>query len=480
MPPVTTPKKVSEVSEIKSHDHISINFLLNNPPNDDFAGRFPTHQTRAEESEYSDGSVPPDQAFAPEVSGCYGGPSTYDAFLGADMSFDSFFDNLEHLSFGAPLTHTHSPGLTNGRGEYSNIFSGLEPRANEIKDRLRIAAATLDNLHGTQSLKDLDSTIELIIPSEIEACVDLFFRYYHRHCPILHRPSFCPLIVPLPLLLAVMALGGMYYKDPDKVAWIRTLLSLIEAYIYGLPGLRDEYEGDLDLSQAANDDVLCQQFQTFQGAYLIIVAQYFSGSITARWRVRQQRFSRVLTVRLAYRLYLQRQANPLSFRLRAPSICQLLNISPLYPSPMNTRSSVGYGKSPISGAKVLFRTIPAINEFYRTMNVLLLLDSAFGIFDNIQPRIDLCELDLQLPCDSIYFETANYQEMAITLLFPPQKMKLLDAYQRLFIEPNGDSGCSDTSEKSSLNCWDLLVLIHRRCSCLFPIMSHRPMIAAPF
>jgi hypothetical protein len=147
---------------------------------------------------------------------------------------------------------------------------------------------------------------------------------------------------------------------------------------------------------------------------------------------------------------------------------------------MNTRSSVGYGKSPISGGKVLFRTIPAINEFFRTMNVLLLLDSAFGIFDNIQPRIDLCELDLQLPCDSIYFETANYQEMAITLLFPSQKMKLLDAYQKLFIEPNGNSGCSDTSEKSSLNCWDLLVLIHRRCSCLFPIMSHRPMIAAPF
>jgi hypothetical protein len=147
---------------------------------------------------------------------------------------------------------------------------------------------------------------------------------------------------------------------------------------------------------------------------------------------------------------------------------------------MNTRSGVGYGKSLISGAKVLLRTIPAINEFYRTMNVLLLLDSAFGIFDNIQPRIDLCELDLQLPCDSIYFETVNYQEMAITLLFPPRKMKLLDAYQKLFIEPNGDSGCSDTFEKSALNSWDLLVLIHRKCPCLSPIMSHRVMIIASF
>jgi hypothetical protein len=303
MLPVTTPKKMSDASEIKSHDHISINFLLNNPQNDDFAGRFPTRQTRAEETENSDGTALRSQALAPEVPEWCGGLSTYDAFLGADVSFDSFFDNLEHLSFGTPLTHTHSSGLTHGRGEYSNIFSGLEPRANEIKDQLRIAATTLDNLHRTQSLKDLDSAIELIAPSDIEACIELFFSYFHRHCPILHKPSFCPLIVPMPLLLAVMALGGMYYKDPDKVAWIRKLLNLIETYIYALPGLRDEHEGGLDLSQAADDDTLHQQFQTFQGAYLIIVAQYFSGSITARWRVRQQRFSRVLTVRLAYRLH---------------------------------------------------------------------------------------------------------------------------------------------------------------------------------
>jgi hypothetical protein len=138
---------------------------------------------------------------------------------------------------------------------------------------------------------------------------------------------------------------------------------------------------------------------------------------------------------------------------------------------MSTRSSAGYGKSPISGGKVLFTQFSAIDEFYRTMNVLLLLDSAFGIFDNIQPRIDLCELDLQLPCNSIYFETANYREMAIMSLFPPRKVKLLDAYQKLFMEPTGDSGFSDTPEKISLNSWDLLVLIHRRCSCLFPIMS---------
>jgi hypothetical protein len=106
------------------------------------------------------------------------------------------------------------------------------------------------------------------------------------------------------------------------------------------------------------------------------------------------------------------------------------------------------------------------------MNVMLLLDSAFGIFDNIPPRIDLCELDLQLPCDPIYYKTASYQEMVVKSVFPHQKMKVLDAYQKLFVAPTSASGCSDPVEKGLLNSWDLLVMIHRMYSCLFPTTAH--------
>jgi hypothetical protein len=104
------------------------------------------------------------------------------------------------------------------------------------------------------------------------------------------------------------------------------------------------------------------------------------------------------------------------------------------------------------------------------MNVMLLLDSAFGVFDNIQPRIDLCELELQLPCDPIYFKTANYQEMAINSRFPHQKMKVLDAYQKLFTAQSDSSGSIASAEKTSLNSWDLLILIHRTYSCPVPTM----------
>jgi hypothetical protein len=93
--------------------------------------------------------------------------------------------------------------------------------------------------------------------------------------------------------------------------------------------------------------------------------------------------------------------------------------------------------------------------------MMLLIDSAFGIFDNIQPRIDLCELDLQLPCDRVYFETVNYHDMVMKSVFPPQKVKVLDAYQKLFLPSGVTSSGTDLAGKNTLNCLDLLIMVHR-------------------
>lgn len=298
MPPASTPKTLPEFPEAKSHEQISINFLLNSPQNDDLAGRFPTCQNRTEETHKNGGTIAPSQAIVSAIPEWCEGVDIYDAFFGADLSFNSFFDNLENLSFGAPLIHTTSPTFTTGQRGCSNMSSGLESRALEIKAHLRVAAAQLDEAHGTCHLRDLDPVIELVTYTDIETCLDLFFRHYHQHCPIIHWPTFCPVATPMPLLLAVMAVGGMYHKDASKVAWMKKMLDPMETYIYGLPGLRDEHDGSLDMSRAADEDARYHQFEIFQGAYFITVAQYFSGSPMARRRVRQQRFSRILTVKM--------------------------------------------------------------------------------------------------------------------------------------------------------------------------------------
>jgi len=115
-------------------------------------------------------------------------------------------------------------------------------------------------------------------------------------------------------------------------------------------------------------------------------------------------------------------------------------------------------------------------SYIRTMNIMLSLDSAFGIFNNIPPRIDLCELDLQLPCDPLYFETSSYQEMVVRSLFPRQKTKILDAFQRLFMTPSGTSGRFDPVEKNSLNSWDLLLLVHLLYSFVWRQLFSNPLL----
>lgn len=91
------------------------------------------------------------------------------------------------------------------------------------------------------------------------------------------------------------------------------------------------------------------------------------------------------------------------------------------------------------------------------MNVLLALDSAMGMFNNVPPRISYCELDLQLPSEQQYFGLSSYTEMLQKSLFPPQRMKLIDAFQRFFL-PQSEIKLAFQTE--SLCCWDMLYLIH--------------------
>ncbi|KIW21747.1 uncharacterized protein PV07_12823, partial [Cladophialophora immunda] len=93
----------------------------------------------------------------------------------------------------------------------------------------------------------------------------------------------------------------------------------------------------------------------------------------------------------------------------------------------------------------------------RTMNVLLALDSAMGIFNNVPPRINYCEIDLQLPCHAEYFELLSYADMLQRGLFPRPRMKLIEAFQKLFVHP-GELRAA--YQNKNLCCWDMFYLIH--------------------
>jgi hypothetical protein len=94
-----------------------------------------------------------------------------------------------------------------------------------------------------------------------------------------------------------------YSKDAEDVLKLKMLLDTIEEYIYSTPGLNDEYEapGRAYVKQGENASPEWQQYQLeeLQGAYLMVVLQYWTGNDIARTRVRQQRFTRVVAVSLS-------------------------------------------------------------------------------------------------------------------------------------------------------------------------------------
>ena len=411
----------------RTRDAIPIHHLLNSPPGDDFVGHFPIRDVAITGTIEDETTSLADGEDVSEASQWSEEPEVYDPYLGApDPAFESFFDGLENMTFGHPavlrgdhIAPTSHPGLM----VLSTQAQALEPRAAEVRQALQVTAATFGNTYPEcQHMLELGPAIEQLTGAECDSLIDMYFENYHRHCPLIHRPTFQPTQCPLALLLSIMALGGMYAPSPDIVHRMRSLLDVIECHIYSLPGLRDEFNDSLDLSVASDEFTLWHQFETFQGAYLIIVAQYFSGNLGARRRARRQRFTRVLDIARSFKLPTSQHSPFLS-----------IPDEQAFTSWIRTETRI------------------------RQMNIMMALDAAMAIFNNLPPRVSFSELDLQLPCDPVYFELSSYAEVLARSLFPKPKMKLVEAFQKLFVEP---SALNTVYEKDLFNCWDMLLLAH--------------------
>lgn len=176
----------------------------------------------------------------------------------------------------------------------------LAQRASEIREKLKYAAAIQNPPYLPP--KEVVEAIELVTPERIATYSFLYFANWHLHAPMVHEATFNPCTAALPLALSVMSLGAMYSKEVEDVAKVKVLLDTIECCIYSIPGLSDEYDlpGRQYIKQGANASSAWQQYQLeeLQGAYLIIVLQYWTGNTAARARVRQQRFPRVVQARV--------------------------------------------------------------------------------------------------------------------------------------------------------------------------------------
>ncbi|TAQ83093.1 hypothetical protein B7494_g8583 [Chlorociboria aeruginascens] len=415
-------------------DRNSIGFLLNLPGEKDFMREFPksyplSPPTTNANALDSSGRNGPRRSPGEENDVNMGNASSTSSYQTSEQNgvadLDAFLSNLELSTFERQTHNWQTPeeNIVPWSGA-NGLFMDqdvLKQRAFDIQGKLKYTAATMNVPHLPS--KEIMDAIELITGNTIADYIKLYFRHWHKHAPVIHEASFNPCTVALPLLLA------LYSKETKDVVALKSILDIIESYIYSVPGLNDEYElpGRLYVKQGETSSPDWQQYQLeeFQGAYLMIVLQYWTGNPVARTRVRQQRFTRIISIYHA--LELQTLQHPPSF---------VINDEHTFKSWIRTES------------------------FIRTAGLAMMLDNAFGIFNNVAPRLQWAEIDLSFPSDDAFFRIANYEEFVANSRFLPRKIKIKEAFLLLFSSPETAGQDLRPFRTGNLTALDMQMLIH--------------------
>jgi hypothetical protein len=121
---------------------------------------------------------------------------------------------LSHLEFETFEQQTHNwpmprENLMLWSGQASQLLDRniLEQRAFDIRDKLKYAAATLH--HPNHPPKEVLDATEIITADNLVAYINLYFKHWHKHAPMVHQATFNTCTAALPLVLALMSLGGM-------------------------------------------------------------------------------------------------------------------------------------------------------------------------------------------------------------------------------------------------------------------------------
>jgi Fungal specific transcription factor domain len=121
---------------------------------------------------------------------------------------------------------------------------------------------------------------------------EAYFTMWHPSCPILHKPTYNPCSVNLPLLLSVILMGAVYSPFPSDVKVTQDIADIAEQYIFQQPELSGVFKNDRDkpiLSSISHLEVL-------QSATLMVIMQNWEGLTPTKLRVRKSPMSRLVKV----------------------------------------------------------------------------------------------------------------------------------------------------------------------------------------
>lgn len=280
----------------------SIGFLLNSHDNEEFLQRFPCSDSTVPRGNESN-QYPHPNALSNELSDHQNGFSQqqhqdlsfgFDTFItqlgpgGIYPTDQSPIDNSPaHLSDAGDLLAYPTDGLS------SFVPALRETRAFHLQNELRATAA---DLHLDPQAVAV-AIGHIVTAYNIESYPRLYFAHWHRHGTVLPASTFHMARVQDSLLLAVMCVGGNYTRNQHQLYQLKYLLDVIEHYTFKKVEHLGDEDWPADFDQFDVDEHGWEgKIEDFQAAYLMVVAQYWTGSRLAKRRARQERFVKLVTV----------------------------------------------------------------------------------------------------------------------------------------------------------------------------------------
>jgi hypothetical protein len=194
----------------------------------------------------------------------------------------------------ASSTQGPDPRLTGQQPSFEN--EGLFATAMIQAILSRVWSVHLDAKAQEEISADLSF---LLAPARMRKFMSLYFKYWQPNCPMIHVPSFDPRTVSLSLLTSVCFTGAMYSENKKELSIAKRLVDFAELFVFsnGIFSCENEITSVFYGTRNVDDEPSCWvQFQNLQAAFLMVICQYWSGSLTSRNRAMENRFGEVIKV----------------------------------------------------------------------------------------------------------------------------------------------------------------------------------------
>jgi hypothetical protein len=132
-------------------------------------------------------------------------------------------------------------------------------------------------------------------PNKLRIFLEAYWTIWSPNCPFIHRSTFDPLSVPIQLLAAMVVMGASHSPNPTDRINARQWYDWVEAIVFDGPGLSCSIAnnfGHRPRSSAESRSTV----QALQVAYIVCVCQNWDGTLSAKQRIRRQRFKSLITV----------------------------------------------------------------------------------------------------------------------------------------------------------------------------------------